>query len=379
MITIPGLLLHCPFPTSDPTFNHAGFDSTYGKNLWNNYGVTIDTSVYKYGGGSGKFIAANSTQLIGNNRSELNFGTGDFTIGFWMNCLTAITSMGLPGFIGQKDSNSSNGFQIYRNSSINSTKMAMRVNGQTDVFSNSNIDGVGVWQHWAFVRASGTLYIFKNGILDKTVPSFTYNITTAASEKLSIGSSMTWTGYFNGYLDDIFISNQAIWTSSFTPDEINWSGTINTAVAKGSSRFKKMARWPGDQIGVKQLKEFRRMFNYYAMPAYGFSKRKPNAVRVRFESFNYGDSTSKYPLLMANTNGNLRGVVLQNTVPVAFCRVALYDRKAFSLVDASWTKTDGSFRFNNLPVGYDGFFIIAFDPDGNPMQNSVILDRLVAT
>ena len=106
---------------------------------------------------------------------------------------------------------------------------------------------------------------------------------------------------------------------------------------------------------------------------------KGKAGPVRYEPWNYGDKDSNYPLLFTNTNGNIRGVVLQNTVPIALCEVVVYDNYTKLPLAAARTKSDGTFRFNNLILGYSKYFLVAFDPEGAPLQNAIVLDKLVAT
>ena len=375
MITIPGMQLHLPFPPGSPNYNTTGYDSTHNHFFTANK-TTIDETVFRYGEGSCRFNS--DMWLSAKNSPLLNFGTGDFTIGFWMYCDIAWSSMGgSPGIIGQKGGDGSNGFQIYRNTSANPTKISMRVNGTTDIWTNAT-PAQGVWEHWEFSRSSGTLRIFKDGTLDSTHLNFTHNISDTTAQ-LEIGRSQTWGGPFQGRLDDIFVSNQAVHTANFTPDEISWSGVVSPPSARALKRLSKRISWPGINIGFHRVRSARKVVFLSNDAAIVRPREKAHPVKVRYEPFNYGGLDSRYPLLQTNTNGNLRGVVLQNTVPVALCRVGLYDRYTMALVAGALTNSDGTFRFNNQIVGYDGYFLIAFDQDGAPMQNAVILDKLTAT
>lgn len=64
--------------------------------------------------------------------------------------------------------------------------------------------------------------------------------------------------------------------------------------------------------------------------------------------------------------------------PLANCLVRLYARRTGMPAGAALTGLDGSFRVGNLLPETAGFFAIAFDPDGAPVQNALIFDRLQA-
>lgn len=66
-----------------------------------------------------------------------------------------------------------------------------------------------------------------------------------------------------------------------------------------------------------------------------------------------------------------------NTV-VPNCRVRLYARSTGNMAAAGLTKSDGTFRFDGLLPSAGGFYAVALDPDGAPLQNAVVADRLVA-
>ncbi len=64
--------------------------------------------------------------------------------------------------------------------------------------------------------------------------------------------------------------------------------------------------------------------------------------------------------------------------PLMGCLVRLYARRTGMPVGAATTAADGSFSVDGLLPESQGFFAIAFDPDGAPVQNALIFDRLQA-
>lgn len=80
-------------------------------------------------------------------------------------------------------------------------------------------------------------------------------------------------------------------------------------------------------------------------------------------------------------NSRIEGHVYQRDeddvdLPVNRCRVRLYYRPNGALVANGVTDAAGHFRFLNLMPGTADYYVIAFDPDGAPVQNALIYDRL---
>lgn len=79
----------------------------------------------------------------------------------------------------------------------------------------------------------------------------------------------------------------------------------------------------------------------------------------------------------------LRGRVMQRDpngvlpdAPVQYARVVLFFRRLHTLVDIQLSDADGYVQFDNLMPGGQAYYAIAFDPEGAPLQNAVIWDRL---
>ena len=56
--------------------------------------------------------------------------------------------------------------------------------------------------------------------------------------------------------------------------------------------------------------------------------------------------------------------------------VVLFFRRLHTLVDIQLSDVDGYVQFDNLMPGGQAYYAIAFDPEGAPLQNAVIWDRL---
>jgi hypothetical protein len=181
--------------------------------ILNTGNVRIDTSKFKYGNSSLNFDGNNS--LTVEHNEAFDFGTGDFTIEFWLYSEGEwCNNGGNCGVVGQKSNDQSQGWQIYRDTNF-PKKLNGRIGFENNFPTNSDV-GTSVWEHWALVREGTTLKWFKNGLLDNTGSS-NMNVMTK-DDFLSIGLSMTWKGYLKGQLDDLRITKGvARYTTNFSP------------------------------------------------------------------------------------------------------------------------------------------------------------------
>lgn len=173
-----------------------------------------------YGTFTGTDIAANSTdtEFVFNGTddyvncgdvAEADFGTGNFTVSFWVN-FTAASNQG--GFVF-KDAyaGSDNGLYIYHSTGgAGPTKLAYW-NGSSTTLSTGTIDGA--WRHVAVVRegtGSGEVKFYIDGVLDATTAtdartlSNTKNLTINGSHDANAGALM------DSQMDDIRIISRAL-------------------------------------------------------------------------------------------------------------------------------------------------------------------------
>ena len=168
------------------------------------------------------------------NNVAFRFGTGDFTVEWWMNCTTAWSSiLSSPGIAGQKQSDATDGWQIYRNTSVNPTKINVRLatGGNNVDYATATTPTTGIWQHWALVRNGSTLTWYLNGAVDATFTGITANITDTGGT-FYVGYSEMWGGYFGaGYISNLRIVNgTAVYTSAFTPSTSPLTAITNTVL-----------------------------------------------------------------------------------------------------------------------------------------------------
>lgn len=150
-----------------------------------------------------------STYLLGSSGIPFSFGTGDFTVEYWFNASSLPPLYNYRGICGNSDSSTTMGFGISSPSSNN-----FRIGATTQTVGyvgNSNI-AANVWYHAAFVRQSGILKLYLNGVLDGT---FTVTTNLSNTQFYIINSNASYR--FRGLLGPLRVSPWAVYKSNFTP------------------------------------------------------------------------------------------------------------------------------------------------------------------
>ena len=161
-------------------------------------------------GGSMSFAGTTSSYLSVPNSADFRFGTGDFTIEWYMN---NSGSQPWPRI-----------FSMGALSTGNST-IAVSIEGGTFYFwigGSSRLVGsvsvTGVWTHFAITRSGTSIRVFRNGVqLGSTIPS-SYNFNDTVSP-LTLGNegSRTDNASYQGLLTNFHIvKGTALYTSNFT-------------------------------------------------------------------------------------------------------------------------------------------------------------------
>jgi hypothetical protein len=199
----------------------------------NNVGSAADpvhSGVSKFSGGSiyfdGSTYSGAGSYLSVPDSDRWNFGTGDFTVDFWIRLNNLGTSSGGGDYrphqeiIGNYDNTS--GFRIgfvHKGTSED----GIWLYGPSINLKAGNITGwvVDTWYHIAVVRSSGYASIYKDGVLRAGPTSWTTDVGDS-SHPLIMGMDPRAnppTGYpLDGYLDEIRVTKgTALWISAFTP------------------------------------------------------------------------------------------------------------------------------------------------------------------
>ncbi len=219
-ITTVGTQVFNP-PTAPPTnvtdtqlllnFTNAGIYDATSKNDLETVGNAqiVAPTPTKWGGGSMAFDGT-TDYLVEPTSVYFGYGTGDFTIEFWVYFNSTGTSTIFSNLSGTASTNP----HIYINSTIRF------YNGGGDRITSSTSPSTGVWYHLAVCRASGSTRMF----LDGTQTGATYADTNDYGQSAPLGVGTYWNGgapvtasTLNGYLQDVRVSKYARYTTNFTP------------------------------------------------------------------------------------------------------------------------------------------------------------------
>lgn len=223
------LLIHFDGTDASTVFRDDNGQGRAQNGIRTNGNAQISTAQSQFGGASALFDGTGDFLTIPNN-SAFNFGSNAFTIEGWVR---ATNFTNFPSIMGMATIGSNDGWTLQFTSG-GLLYFECGVNGgNADLPINTSAFSANTWTHFAFVRSGNTLYAFRNGTLDSSV-SFTGSINSSTAN-LIIGdgygiSSGLWAASqdFNGYLDEIRISNTARYTAGFTPSTTPFQNDSNT-------------------------------------------------------------------------------------------------------------------------------------------------------
>ena len=181
----------------------------------------IGTTTAKFDGAT--YFDGSGDYLIVSQSDDFDFGSGDFTIDFWVNMETE--SAGSPGpghMLLAQYINEANRITIGINNTSDIISVGRKVSGGwLGDLSWSYTFTIGTWYHIAISRDGGTVNIFING--EKQVTSY------EDSDPIFFSTAPLYIGYqyyseihwynLRGHMDELRISKGiARWTSNFTPE-----------------------------------------------------------------------------------------------------------------------------------------------------------------
>ncbi len=196
-------------------FTDAAILDRTGRNVVETVADARTSSVQvKYGTGAMSFDGTGDA-LYRPNSDYFNYGTGNFTIEFWMyyNSISGYQTIASLGYSPQVNT----GWLIQTGNGDGKVIFYVQGSGTIIASDGGATISTGQWYHIAVVRNSGTTTIYRNG---SSVGSGadTTNYTSTGVFYIGGGTSTGLNGaYFNGYLDDFRITKFARYTANFTP------------------------------------------------------------------------------------------------------------------------------------------------------------------
>ena len=189
------------------------YDGKMANNLETVGNAQVSTNPVKYGSGSIKFNG--STDYLKPyypapaNGTTFSFGTGDFTIEFWM-YPTSLPSAGM--LMDGRGSGASGDMWL-----INFVSGVANWYVGGNLITSSTISA-NTWTHLAVCKANGSTRMFLNGIQTGSTYADTRNYTVGNGWP-TIGASYNAVDFFAGYMDDIRITKSARYIANFTPPQ----------------------------------------------------------------------------------------------------------------------------------------------------------------
>ena len=184
-------------------------DDYYANNNWIvNGNPTTEQMYHKYNGKSYYNNGNIDNYLVCDNFKTEKFMNTDFTIDFWV----YLADLSNQGFISSDMSES-----YWEGLVIACIDKQLRFSARYgDSWHDNNIFQLSSneWIHIALVRRDNLIYGFKNGKLQKTV-ELDSDIQGIHEDKLYIGYWYRHGGAVNGFIDELRMINEAIWTSNF--------------------------------------------------------------------------------------------------------------------------------------------------------------------
>ena len=140
------------------------------------------------------------------------YGTGDFTIDFWVKRTRSGVQEGLLGqHIASGNGNPRNVIHFEGNKVWYYDYDIQNFNSNADIADTN-------WHHIAYVRNSNNLTLYIDGVYDNSIVSASSNDNTNTYYIGYSRTSQAGAAYFQGYMDEIRISKGiARWTQDFTP------------------------------------------------------------------------------------------------------------------------------------------------------------------
>ena len=189
------------------------------------------TAAYYFDGNDGIKINA-----AANNSANLTFGTGDFTVEFWMKANTSQTTYAT--ITDSTVNNGGTGIGVGQNGSGTPSKLNFYAQGGVSTtISSANTVTDNTWRHIACVKHANTGMIFVNGVKESNTPIGAWSTVTNAFlanghiGRSSFGQGTNTDNTYTGWLSNFrVVKDRAIYTANFTPPTRTLSPIPNTSL-----------------------------------------------------------------------------------------------------------------------------------------------------
>ncbi len=209
------LLIHADGADATTVFSDAA-----GKTVTTNGNAQVDTAQSKFGGSSALFDGSGDYLALG-GQSDFAFGTGDFTIDFWVRFNSLAVSNAL------YDARPASTDGAYPRIYTVGTQLRYHANSADRITGGTTLS-TGTWYHVALVRSGTDTKLFLNGTQEgSTYTSDSTNYLSGTDRPYIGRNGVTEGDNFNGWLDEYRVSKgTARWTANFTPPTQAYAGGL---------------------------------------------------------------------------------------------------------------------------------------------------------
>ena len=180
--------------------------------------VQISDSQSKFGGASAYFDGSDDYLTVPTS-TELQFGTGDFTIEFWTYLTARVSSN--PCLYSNYNSFTAGSLSIFAgHGSANTIAYQVAIAGTFPAISSSTSIVYNQWAHIALVRSSGVVKLYVDGV-ERGSANFAGSLDgVGATTYIGTGGDSITNGVIKGHIDDVRITKGvARYTADFTPPD----------------------------------------------------------------------------------------------------------------------------------------------------------------
>jgi Concanavalin A-like lectin/glucanases superfamily len=230
---------------------------------------------------TGKFNGTSDYLTIPSN-TALAFGTGDYTVEFWVN-FTATPS----GIVCLYNTNNTNFFFQYNPG----TGFQTGIVGISATTTFAFTIATNVWYHVAVTRSSSTTRCWINGIQIGTSQTDSTNYGQNGAQIAGLSGGQLLTGYMSNVR---IVKGLAVYTSAFTPP----SQTLTTTQVANTNGYPSAAISGQTSLLTLQNSTFIDNANNFVITQYGFPTLVPNLSTAWSSYFN---GTNQYLTAPSNT------------------------------------------------------------------------------
>jgi hypothetical protein len=154
------------------------------------------------------------------------FGTGDFTVEFWVYPISA-TGPGGYTYLYAQGPNTTASLGIYFEGNL------FKVWNGSAIIVGTTTRTANNWYHVAVSRSGTSMRLFVNGVQDGSTATNSSNITTGSSFGANIGrwAEISDANYLIGYMSNVrVIKGTALYTTTFTPSTAPLTAVTNTSL-----------------------------------------------------------------------------------------------------------------------------------------------------